>query len=97
MWHFFTRFLLSKASGWLAVLFLSIIGGLGWYIKNLQLEAARCEGQEEIRAQLEELTGRVIKDVEEDTDDKIRNVRRDPEDCLDSNLPESVLNGLRND
>jgi len=91
----FTAFLLSRTSGWLAMVLLAGVVAGGWYVKNLQIEAARCEGKEEIRGQLEELTDRVVDDIAEDTDEKIRAIRQDPEACLDAKLPESVRDGLR--
>ena len=93
----FTAFLLSRTSGWLAMVLLAGVVAGGWYIKNLQIEAARCEGKEEIRGQLEELTDRVVEDIEEETDEKIRVLRQDTEACLDARLPDAVLDSLRDD
>lgn len=93
----FAAFLLSRASGWLAIALLSIVVALGWYIKDLQIQGARCEGKEEIRGQLEELTDRVVEDIEEETDEKIRALRQDPQECLDSDMPDGLYDSLRAD
>lgn len=93
----FSAFLFSRASGWLAVVLLGALTATGWWIKNLQIDAARCVGKEEIRGQLEELTDRVVEDIEEEADEKIRALRQDTETCLDTRLPDAVIDSLRDD
>ena len=93
----FTAFLLSRSSGWLAVTLLACIAAAGWYIKDLQIDAARCEGKEEIRGQLEQLTDRVVEDIKDETDEKIRTLNQTSDACLDAELPESIVDGLRAD
>lgn len=93
----FSMFLMSRASGWLAVVALAALSALGWYIQDLKIDAARCAGQDDIRGQLEVLTDKVVKDIDEHEDANVRAVREASGPCLGERVPDVIVDGLRDD
>jgi len=98
--NWFTRFLVSKVSGWIAVVALSFIvaiaaaaGKFLIHYSNLKEAAAYCEGQRAAVTNSKSLVGRVEKKLNEEKDTAIQGIKEDTDasTCLDQRAPDSVL------
>jgi hypothetical protein len=96
MWRLIWKWLATRAASfWIAsVAGIALTVAVG-YVQQLRVKAARCQGQEDIREQVERLTDRVVKNIEETTDDQIRAIRQTPDQCADLPVPDVVIDSLR--
>lgn len=95
--RWFNWFLKSPFSGWLALAAMTAISVIIWQWKDMEARAARCDGREEIRGQLEQLTDRVIENLEEAADESIRNIRQGSDPCLDAPMPDDIVGSLQSE
>ena len=90
-----TKFLMSRASGWLSIIFASAVVAGIVYIQELRISAARCTGQEDMRGQLQILTDRVVEQIDENEDAQIKALREMEDACLQQRAPDELIDGLR--
>ena len=108
--NFFTKFLVSRVSGWIAIAGLAAVVSLGAVVtkivydyKELQRQAAYCEGRESMLNIIKPLEERIIKDLEQKDDEVIEELEneRDSETpdkgCAGERAPDAILryHGLR--
>ena len=89
--NFFTKFLVSRVSGWIALLALGAVVGLGAFVtkqvydyKELQRMAAYCEGRESMMDITRSLQERAIESVEDDKEDVIEELEHEREEAQPS-------------
>jgi hypothetical protein len=96
----FTKFLVSKISGWIAVLALGTLVATSISISsflvhygNLKEDAAFCAGQKATVTNSKSAIGRVQRQNERDKDETIEDIQshEDPKGCLDERAPDSVV------
>lgn len=105
-----TKFLVSRVSGWMAIAGMVAVLSLGAVVtkvvydyKELQRQAAYCEGRESMLDIIKPLEERIIKDIEKQDEEIIEELEneRDSETpdtgCAGERAPESILryHGLR--
>jgi hypothetical protein len=105
-----TKFLVSRVSGWMAIAGMVAVLSLGAVVtkvvydyKELQRQAAYCEGRESMLDIVKPLEERIIKDIEQQDEEIIEELEneRDSETpdkgCAGERAPESILryHGLR--
>ena len=113
--NFFTKFLVSRVSGWLALLALAAVVGLGAFVtkqvydyKELQRQAAYCEGRASMMDITRSLQERAIEGVEKDSAETIEEIEHEREQakpteenpvtgCAAQRAPDAILryHGLR--
>ena len=88
-------FMRSPVSGWIGAGAVTISLGLLVYIQQLRVEAAHCKGRESVQEQVDRLTDKVVKGIEQSAADDVRAIRQEPDACADARLPDTVLDSLR--
>lgn len=87
----FAKFLMSRASGWIAVAAVTLLLGGGWFgadkIRQLQIDAAECRGelrtQEELTSLREQVAVNARKGAEEVKNEVVR-IKEEAEQALES-------------
>jgi hypothetical protein len=103
----FSRFLISKISGWIAILAAGMLLGTGTFVskqifdyKELQRKAAYCEGRISMMDFQRSLADRAVDAVEEDTEDVIEEIEelreQEPAEdgtqgCASQRAPDAIL------
>lgn len=88
-------FIASKASGWLAVAGLAVVSGLLIYIQQLRIEAAHCKGRESVQGQVDALTDKVVRQIDEQSKTDVAQVRSIDDECARNLVPSAVVDRLR--
>lgn len=81
--NWFGNFIVSRASGWIAVVVTIALAGSIIWIKDLQQEAAYCKGQLDAAKSVKALENRVVDAIKRDTKDVIKDVEQIKEDAED--------------
>ena len=80
-----------QATAWVAAILLAVIGVGVAYVQQLRVEAARCQGRESVQAQIDHLTDKVVKGIQQETEDAVEQIEDLADDgCLDRPVPDGL-------
>ena len=72
-----------------------LLSGSVWYVQQLRVRAAECEGRQEAYEVVGRLTERLARDIDRRAGETIEDIEDTVDDCLDAAGPESARKFLR--
>ena len=88
--------LATRAASFYILGFMSVLlSGSIWYVQQLRVKAAACEGRADAQVLVDRLTERLNQDIQEEADEAVNEIENAEDECLDADGPDAAIDFLR--